>query len=79
MCRQGFQAGPVRSCEKCGTPYHPECWRYNDRRCAVYACTPLRGPLRVIRGRGLSRGDTVVVVLGLVGIALFFLYEWFFF
>ena len=74
VCRQAFQIDPPLLCPKCRTPYHPECWRYNDRRCAVYACTPLRGAMRVIRGRGLSRGDTVVMFMGGAMILFLFLY-----
>ena len=76
VCRQPFGAAPVRLCPKCRTPYHPECWTYNDRRCAVYACTPLRGPLRVLRGRGLSRGDSVAALLSALAILGLLVYWW---
>ncbi|MBI4865452.1 MAG: hypothetical protein HY816_00730 [Candidatus Wallbacteria bacterium] len=29
--------GEVRTCEKCGTPHHRDCWDYAGR-CALYAC-----------------------------------------
>lgn len=29
--------GPVRTCERCGTPHHPECWDYVPG-CAVFGC-----------------------------------------
>ena len=76
VCRQTLKSASIRHCDKCGTPYHVDCWRYNDNRCAVYACMPLRGLLRVRRGRGLSRGDTVILFLGLATLLVVFVYGW---
>ncbi len=67
VCRQSLAGDALAACTRCGASYHPDCWRYNGRRCAVYACTPSRGISRVRRGRGLSRADTVMALVA-VGI-----------
>lgn len=63
VCKQPLRGDALTVCTRCGALYHPDCWSYNGRRCAVYACSPLRGFSRVRRGRGLSRADTVVAVV----------------
>jgi len=38
ICSGLLQGAGSAACERCKTVYHPECWEYNLRRCAVYGC-----------------------------------------
>ncbi len=37
VCGEPLATAPVVLCQKCSTPHHRECWRYN-RGCSVYGC-----------------------------------------
>ena len=70
VCRQQLHGEALTVCTRCGARYHPDCWQYNGRRCAVYACSPLRGFARVRRGRGISRADTIVAILAVAMVVI---------
>jgi hypothetical protein len=76
ICKQSLEGDALTLCTRCGARYHPDCWQYNGKRCAIYACSPLRGFARVRRGRGLSRADTIVAALAVA--AVIFLTLWWF-
>lgn len=38
VCLQALSGALLSSCPSCGTSYHPECWEFNRRKCAVYGC-----------------------------------------
>ena len=38
VCLQSLEAEVLTFCTRCETYYHPECWRYNGEKCAVYGC-----------------------------------------
>jgi len=43
-CLQPVEAAAARTCVRCRTLYHPDCWSANDARCAVYGCDPVLPP-----------------------------------
>jgi len=38
VCLQDVGDGPLAVCSHCGSTYHPDCWSFNRRKCAVYGC-----------------------------------------
>jgi hypothetical protein len=38
VCQQTLEGSALTSCPTCAAAYHPECWIYNGRRCAVFGC-----------------------------------------
>ena len=48
VCQQALEGVALTVCITCSTSYHPECWDYNGRRCAVFGCVkdpfPRRAP-----------------------------------
>ena len=38
VCLQELAEDVLTYCALCQTYYHPECWRYNGEKCAVYGC-----------------------------------------
>ena len=38
VCLQELSDALLSCCTECGTSYHPECWEFNRRKCAVYGC-----------------------------------------
>ena len=71
VCRQSFQVVPVLVLPQMPNPLSP--------RLLAHQRPALRGPLRVIWGRGISRGDTYVILLTLGAILSLCVYGWFFF
>ena len=44
FCLQPVTDAPRTVCGRCRAIYHPDCWRANDERCAVYGCVPAPEP-----------------------------------
>jgi hypothetical protein len=40
FCRSNVEGKQWTTCPRCATVYHPDCWAFNSRRCAVYGCEP---------------------------------------
>lgn len=40
FCLQPVSSPDGRSCPRCRVVYHPDCWKANGSRCAVYGCEP---------------------------------------
>jgi len=40
FCLQAVSIPDGRSCPRCRVVYHPDCWKANGFRCAVYGCEP---------------------------------------
>jgi hypothetical protein len=38
VCKQTLEGDALTVCVACSAAYHPECWEYNGRRCAVFGC-----------------------------------------
>jgi len=38
VCQQTLEGAALTVCVSCSAAYHPECWDYNGRRCAVFGC-----------------------------------------
>lgn len=46
FCAQSVVAGNITVCHSCHTPHHAECWRQNEDRCCIFACSdPKPAPL----------------------------------
>jgi hypothetical protein len=55
VCQQALEGDALTVCGACSAAYHPECWEYNGRRCAVFGCfkdpfprRPLPAPQRPV-------------------------------
>jgi hypothetical protein len=44
FCKQPVEPAERRPCMRCRAVYHPDCWRANDSRCAIYGCDPVPLP-----------------------------------
>ena len=81
VCLQLLAAEVLTYCARCRTYYHPECWDYNGRKCAVYGCwkspfpkRPLGPPQRHadIFNPGVLAGMTLAIIATFVWLA----YRW---
>jgi len=48
VCLQALEGTALTICVKCSSSYHPECWDYNGRRCAVFGCVKDPFPRRAL-------------------------------
>jgi tetratricopeptide (TPR) repeat protein len=56
-CREMLPWTASRSCSRCGVIYHPECWKANQSRCAVYGCEPPQRPPERRRPAAVAAGS----------------------
>ena len=66
VCGCKILEGPVRSCPRCETPHHEDCWTYNGG-CAVYACNPATKAVLVAKPRPTSPAPWIMVLIALGG------------
>jgi len=48
VCQQTLEGTALTVCVNCSAAYHPECWEYNGRRCAVFGCVKDPFPKRAL-------------------------------
>jgi hypothetical protein len=48
VCLQELAGEVLTYCTQCKSYYHPECWKFNGKKCAVYGCWKSPFPKRRI-------------------------------
>jgi hypothetical protein len=82
VCLQPLTGDVLTLCNICQTYYHPECWEFNKRKCAVYGCWKSPFPKRPI-GPPQQHADIfnpymlAAMVTAVVALLVWSFYNWF--